>query len=104
METGVFADVIKLGILRHDHLEFSGWVLSLIKSVLVRDTEERRKRRRGGHAKMTVDVRICGCCLFSVVQSCPTLLRPHGPDSSVHGISQARIVEQVAVSFPRVSS
>ena len=41
METGVFADVIKLGILRHDHLEFSVWVLNPIKSVLIRDIERR---------------------------------------------------------------
>ena len=35
-------------------------------------------------------------------------LRPHGlcrpPDSSVHGVSQARILERVAVSFSRESS
>ena len=41
LETGVFADVIKLGILRHDHLEFSVWVLNPIKSVLIRDIERR---------------------------------------------------------------
>ena len=37
-----------------------------------------------------------------VVQSCPTLCAPMNcspPDSSVHGISQARILEQVAISF-----
>ena len=103
LETGVFADVIKLGILRHDHLKIF-WVgpKSDKKCAHKRHREERRKRR-GGHAKMTVDLRICGCCLFSVVQSYPTLLWPHGPDSSVHGISQARILEQVAISFPRGS-
>ena len=41
LETGFFADVIKWGILRHYHLEFSGWVLSRINSVLIRDTERR---------------------------------------------------------------
>ena len=39
--------------------------------------------------------------------SCPTVRNPRGcspPGSSVHGISQARILEQVAVSFSRGSS
>ena len=45
----------------------------------------------------------CCCCL--VAQLCLTLLQP--PDysllgSSVHGISQARILDWVAVSFSRV--
>ena len=47
--------------------------------------------------------------LFShlVAKSCPTLLWPHGcspPGSSILGISQARILEWVAVSFSRGSS
>ena len=40
-------------------------------------------------------------------QSRPTLCAPMNcspPDSSVHGISQARILEQVATSFSRGSS
>ena len=41
----------------------------------------------------------CGCCLISKL--CLTLYRPHGrPGSSVHGISQARILEQVVISSP----
>ena len=42
------------------------------------------------------------CC--SVATSCCTLLWPHGlqpPGSSVRGISQARILEWVAISFSR---
>ena len=40
------------------------------------------------------------CCL--VTKSCLTLLQPHGlyvslPGSSGHGISQARLLEQVAI-------
>ena len=37
-----------------------------------------------------------------VAQSCPTLCDPMGcslPDSSIHGIFQARILEWVAISF-----
>ena len=34
-----------------------------------------------------------------LVSSCVQLLHPH--DSSVHGISQARILELVAISFSR---
>ena len=42
-----------------------------------------------------------------VTQSYPTLCDPmdcHPPGSSVHGISQARILEQVAIPFSRGSS
>ena len=42
-----------------------------------------------------------------VAQSCPTLSDPRDwglPDSSVHGILQARILEWVAISFSRRSS
>ena len=45
--------------------------------------------------------------LSSIAQSCPTLCNPMdcSPASSfVHGISQARILEWVAISFPRRSS
>ena len=47
---------------------------------------------------------MCVCARFVVVlvsKSCPSLLQPHGwspPGSSVHGISQARILEWVAIS------
>ena len=37
-----------------------------------------------------------------VAQSCPTLFDPM--DSSVHGMSQVRILEWVAISFSRESS
>ena len=47
----------------------------------------------------------CLCrCLVS--KSCPTLLWPHGlcpPGYPVHGISQAKILEWVAISFSRIS-
>ena len=42
-----------------------------------------------------------------VLQSCPTLCDPmdyNPPDSSVHGILQARILEWIALSFSRGSS
>ena len=45
------------------------------------------------------------CC--SVTKLCPTLCNPmdYGPaGSSIHGISQARVLEQVAISFSRGSS
>ena len=45
--------------------------------------------------------RVCCCC--SVAQSCPALCNPM-PSSSVHGISQARILEWIAISFSRGSS
>ena len=46
-------------------------------------------------------------CACSVPQSCTTLcdlMDCKLPDSSVHGISQARILEWVAISFSRGSS
>ena len=49
----------------------------------------------------------CACCWCSVAQSCPTLCDPmdHSPPgSSVHGISQARVLEWVAIFFSRGSS
>ena len=42
------------------------------------------------------------CCCCSVAKSCPTHCDPMDcslPDSSVHGISQARVLEWVATSF-----
>ena len=50
---------------------------------------------------------ILSYCCFSVAQSCPTLCDPvdcSPPGSSVHGISQAKILEWVAISFSRGSS
>ena len=46
-------------------------------------------------------------CVFSVAQSCPTLCNPMGCrllGSSVHGMSQARILEWVAISSSMGSS
>ena len=47
------------------------------------------------------------CCFCLVTKLYPTLCDPVDcgpPDSSVHGISQARILEWVAISFSRASS
>ena len=49
----------------------------------------------------------CSACCCLVVQSCPTLWDPMDcslPASSIHGISQARTLEWVAISFFRGSS
>ena len=46
----------------------------------------------------------CCCCCCLVTKSCLILCDPMDyslPDSSVHGISQARILEWVATSFSR---
>ena len=44
---------------------------------------------------------LCVCvCVHACTQLCPTLCDPHGlPDFSVHGISQARILEWIAISY-----
>ena len=47
------------------------------------------------------------CCRCSVAKSCPTLCDPMDcspPGSSIHGISQARILGWVAIPFSRGSS
>ena len=53
-----------------------------------------------------IDVCVCVCvCVCTLTQSCPTLCSPVDcslPDSSVHGIFQARILEWVAISSSRV--
>ena len=49
---------------------------------------------------------VCSCCCLAA-QSCPTLCDPldySPPGSSSHGISQARILEWVAIPFSRGSS
>ena len=53
------------------------------------------------------DLLLICCCCCSVAKSCPTLCNPVDyclPGSSVHGISQARLLEWVAISFSRRSS
>ena len=51
---------------------------------------------------------VCVCvCAHACAQSCPALCDPMDcslPGSSVHGIFQARILEQVAISSSRGSS
>ena len=47
------------------------------------------------------------CCCYSVTKLCPTPCNPMDcslTGSSIHGISQARILKQVAISFSRGSS
>ena len=49
----------------------------------------------------------CFCCCCLVTRLCPTLCNPVNCsplDSSVHGISQTRILERVAIFFSRGSS
>ena len=48
-------------------------------------------------------IHICSCCCCLATKSCPTPCDPMDcnlPGSSVHGISQARILEWVTISFP----
>ena len=52
------------------------------------------------YMKICLMPRAMPCLLLNHVR----LLQPHGPGSSVHGIFQARILEQVAISLSRGSS
>ena len=52
-------------------------------------------------------LQVCFVCMCVLVQSCPTLCNPmdcNPPGFSVHGISQASILEWVAISISRGSS
>ena len=54
------------------------------------------------HTYINICMYICMCA--KSLQSCPTLCNPTDcslPDSSVHGISQARILEWVAIVYSR---
>ena len=54
---------------------------------------------------LTFNLCVCGMCVCVHAQSCLTLGNPYwSPGSSVHGISQARILERVAMASFRVSS
>ena len=59
------------------------------------------------HKSLCVCVCVCACArAHSVTQSCTTLCDPidySPPVSSVHGISQARILECIAISYTRES-
>ena len=51
--------------------------------------------------------RVCVCVCVLVTQQCPTLCDPMDcslPGSSAHGISQARMLQWVAITFSRGSS
>ena len=60
----------------------------------------------GSSVRVCARVHVCAC-VCPVVQLCPTLCNSMNfcpPGSSVHGILQARILEQVAMPSSRVSS
>ena len=57
------------------------------------------------HKKTLVRIHLCVCA--KLLQSCPTLCDPvdcNPPGSSVHGILQARVLEQVAIYSSKGSS
>ena len=64
------------------------------------------------HRRTFILLCVCGCACVrarehSVAQPCPTLCDPldcSPPGSAVHGISQARLPEWLAIPFPRGSS
>ena len=66
---------------------------------------------KGGRFKVGIGISmltsLTGVGESEVAQSCPTLCDPIDcslPGSSVHGISQARVLELIAISFSRGSS
>ena len=60
-----------------------------------------------GFLSLSVFFSLCAVCYAKSLQSCPTLCNPmtHSlPGSSVHGILQARILKNTAISYSRGSS
>ena len=51
-----------------------------------------------------VCTRMCGCSVISVISTSLPPYGPQSPGSSVHGISEAGILEWVAISFSKGSS
>ena len=89
-------------IFRKDQLMSNPWHLSLVPS----DSSI-------SHCVICVSLwrlqsfRGCVCVFTKLLQSCPTLCDPvdcSPPGSSVHGISQAGILERVAIPFSKGSS
>ena len=61
-------------------------------------------KRMGGGIDWEFRINIYTLLWMEVAQSCPTLHNPMDcslPGSSVHGISQARVLEWVAIAFSR---
>ena len=74
-------------------------------SIPSQETRSHISQRRLKILHAATKTQLCCCC--SAAQLCPTLCDPMDcslPGSSVHGISLARIQEQVAISFSRGSS
>ena len=94
--------ILRAGILESVAIPFSrGWNPGLLhcRSILYRLSHQ------GSPCKSFLTAYFYCCCL--VAKLCPTL-QTHGlyspPGSSVHGISQARILEWVTIAFSRESS
>ena len=69
---------------------------------MAKDTASNSRTGETDSSLLVVCESVCVCA-----QSCPTLCSPIDcgpPDSSVHGISQARTLERVAISSSRASS
>ena len=65
------------------------------------------RKRESGRGQQPRVSDFCVCMHAKSLQSCPNLCNPMDcflPGSSVHGIFQARILEQVAISSSRGSS
>ena len=75
------------------------------KDILAASFEKPEKKTQMG---LSANIRGEGACMCAkAFQSCPTLCYPmdcHPQGSSVHGILQARILEEVAMPFSRRSS
>ena len=74
------------------------WQLGLLRDLNARNLMPLTKETHKEHVYQTLNVKVL------VVHSCPTLFEPmdcSSPGSSVHGISQARILEWRAIPFSR---
>ena len=97
-ELTLYFKILQEGVQDWERLEFLSW-----GGLMYAGKVQNPRRIRWGFPTQSV-------CVFVFVQSlesCPVLCNPmycSSPGSSVHGISQARILEWVAISYFRGSS
>ena len=71
---------------------------------VILEVPDRDQRKEGVWLILGIRVNVMGRKKMLITQSCPTLCNPtdcNPPGSSVHVISQARILEWIAISFSR---
>ena len=89
----------------HESILLIGCVCSFLRSYECQVAEsELRLRSWRQFPPADIPIPLVFCCYCLVSKLCPSLCDPKDcslPGSSIHGISQARILERLAISFSR---